>query len=371
MSKILIINTSSKISGAEKSLQDVLNILKKSNKIWVALPKKEGLYEELNQLFEVKVFNLFRLKKPTNIFYNLLFIFQLFNTSYQIAKFARQKKVDIIYANANHSNIYAILAKLFSGKKIVWHMRDNLNNKLLSTIMGFFSDKIICISEHLSKQIPFSKKNKVIYNGIDTKEWTQDFATTNIKKELSLEPESILIAQVGQLIPWKNHYLLIDVAKTLISKNPNIFFIILGEDTFNAFPKYNKELMDRIKNEGLEKFIFFMGYKEDIKEYLSEIDILVHLAEGEPFGRVLIEAMALEKPIVAMKNGGPAEIVANNFSGFLLEKPEPEEIAEKILQLSQNPDLRRQFGQNGRQIVEQKFSIQNLYKIQEVISSLK
>lgn len=371
MRKILVINTSSKISGAEKSLQDVLHILKLNFDILVVLPKKEELYYRLRENFNVKVYNLPRPKNSRILFYSFTGFFQILKTSFQISRLVRKKKIDLIYANANHSNLYAILIKFFSGKKVIWHMRDNLHNKFLSFLFGTYSDKIICISEHLNKQISFPTKKSVIYNGIDTQEWVINSNTNKIKKKFSLEVNRILIAQVGQLIPWKNHNLLINVAEITISHNPNVFFIILGEDSFNAFPEYNIDLKKRIKNKNMEAYIAFLGHKNNIKDYLSEIDILIHLAEGEPFGRVLIEAMALEKPIVAINNGGPAEIVVNNNSGYLLDKADPVLIAEKLLQLSKDKDLRKTFGQKGREIVEQKFSIRNLQQIHEVAYSLK
>ena len=371
VNKIIVLNTSSRIGGAEKSLQDVLDVLEENNIIWVALPTTEALYAELSKKFKIKNHTLERLEKSKTILLCFSSIFQIFNTSYQISRLVRKEKIDLIYANANHSNLYAILVKLFTGKKIIWHMRDNLNNKLLSLLLSILSDKIICISEHLSKQIFFPNKTQIIYNGIDTHKWKLNNTTPSlIKKELSLEPDRILIAQVGQLIPWKNHLLLIDIAKNVIRKNPKVFFIVLGEDTFKAFPDYNKLLLSRIHCENLENHFSLLGYKENIKEYLSEIDILVHLAEGEPFGRVLIEAMALEKPVVAINSGGPAEIIEDNNTGFLVEKTEQNIIVEKLVQLSEDQVLRKKFGRNGRMLVERNFSIRNLRKVQEIISSI-
>lgn len=370
MKKILVINTSSRFGGAEKSLQDLLRILKKSFIIWVVLPKEEGLYYELSKSYNVKVYNIHRLKKSKDLSYYFTTLFETFNTSNKIAKLIREEKIDLIYANANHSTLYAIIIKFFTGRKVIWHMRDNLHNKYLSFLFGLLSDKIICISEHLTRQIPFSNKKNIVYNGIDTDEWIPNPLLNKIKKELSLSQDTILVGQVGELIPWKNQTLLLDVAKILIVKNPKVFFIVIGVDTFNAFPDYNSELRKRIENEKLGGCITFLGYKENIKECLSEIDILIHLAEEEPFGRVLIEAMALKKPVVALNSGGPAEIVEDNESGFLVEKRDPTVIAQKLNRLSKDPNLRRKFGQNGRRIVKERFSINNLQQVQEIASSL-
>lgn len=91
---------------------------------------------------------------------------------------------------------------------------------------------------------------------------------------------------------------------------------------------------------------------------MSQIDILIHPAINEPFGRVLIEAMSIGKPVIAYNCGGPKEIIVNNETGYLVEPYNYGEIAKKTILLLENEELRLQFGKAGRKRVIEKFNIE-------------
>jgi len=222
------------------------------------------------------------------------------------------------------------------------------------------------------EQLPFKHKTELVYNGIDTTKWKVNYEFLNkIKDELDIDRNVILVAHIGQLIPWKRHDLLIEVAQYLIQDcELKVHYVIIGDDLFDDFPDHKRHLQHMVKSLNLSEQISFLSYRGNLAEYLNGIDILLHLADNEPFGRVIIEAMALEKPVIARNQGGPKEIISDNCSGFLVTSSEPSMIAEKLRILINDSNLRRGFGRVGRSIVKSKFSISNLERIGPIILSV-
>jgi len=228
------------------------------------------------------------------------------------------------------------------------------------------SDVIISISRHIYEQFSSDlKSNYLIYGGIDTEKWrkTED----KVEKMSLLASTSILIACIGQITGWKNQTDFIHVAKNISDKHENVYFVIIGEDLSGREKKYKNELLKLVKSLNLQDRIQFLGHREDIKEVMNGIDILVHPAIDEPFGRVLIEAMALEKPVVAYNCGGPAEIILDGETGFLVEPHNFEQLAEKTMKLIDDKELCIRMEKAGRQRVVEKFNIERYVREMEAV----
>lgn len=325
----------------------------------VALPYGEGdLYEELTRRnIGTERFSMPRFSKARNFLWKMGYLFHWLRTSVKLARLVKREKIDLLYANANQSLPYALGAKLFTGKKIVWHVRDTVSNRLLAKILSAFVHKIICISDFIAGQFPEMKNRKyVVYNGIDTALWSPSAKAGFLQKELGLPADTLLVAQAGQLLPWKNHHDFIRLTALIAPEFPNVHFLIIGADLFGNNEAYVNELKTLIEEHKLTARISFLGYRKNIKDCMNELDMLVHLALNEPFGRVLIEAMALEKPVVAYASGGVKEIVQDNRTGFLIPPENYTEAAAKVMMLLENEQLSRSLGLQGRKEAEARFS---------------
>ena len=134
-----------------------------------------------------------------------------------------------------------------------------------------------------------------------------------------------------------------------------------------------------IKHYKIEKNVIFTGYlpREKIPEILNAIDILVLASkQPEPFGLVILEAMACEKPVIAPAEGGPLDIILNGISGILVEPKNPQKIAEAIIRLLNNEKLKRKIEKEARIRIESKFRLEegvfNIIKVyKEVLNSRK
>jgi glycosyltransferase involved in cell wall biosynthesis len=319
MRRVLVISNAQFKSGAELSLLQFLKNYE-STKFQSFLITSDKNYKLLIDLGNITVTYMplewFYFTK--NPFVLLKFLFNLIILSFKLVRFARYYRINIIYTNTIKSQIYGVCLKLITRKKLIWHIRDNVKWNFLSALLAKHNDMIICVSQHIYNQLNVpSFKKKVIYGGVDTGIWNASLIySTCLRRELNLPSDIKLIAQVGQLTKWKNQTDFINAAAAIVKRTKNVHFILVGDDLSGLELKYKTQLETKVCESDLRTHFTFLGYREDIKEIISQVDILTHTAIHEPFGRVIVEAMALEKPVVAYDGGGPSEIILNPFCRF-------------------------------------------------------
>jgi glycosyltransferase involved in cell wall biosynthesis len=153
---------------------------------------------------------------------------------------------------------------------------------------------------------------------------------------------------VGRLAPWKGQREFLEAARLVATEWPEARFLVVGDVAFDG-PSYRDALRRLVRRLGLEDRVIFTGWRRDVPVVLAAADVLVHSSVlPEPFGLVIVEAMAMERPVVASRLGGPGEIVRDGHEGVLVDPRHPEEIAEALLRLAADPALRTCMGRTGR-----------------------
>jgi len=354
---LYLINTPDIKGGGEISL---LNLLKKINKkIYnpiVACPSEGSMSLAIRDMnIDVEIVSMRRLR-----YFNLYF---LVTGVLKLIRIINAHKIDVIHANGSRCMIYGGIAGKIKRIPVIWHVRIVEKDNLLDRILSKLADRIIVISNSVRDRFNWLKnreKISVIYNGIDIDDFTRNINTDKIRKKLSITETEIVIGTVGQLIPMKGHKYFIEAAKIVLEKVKNIKFLIVGGSQEDN--SYEMELKNMVKNYGLEDKIIFTGYRKDIKNIIALIDIFVFSAVGEGFGRVLIEAMALQKPVVASNSGGIPEIVVDGETGILVPERDSLSIASAIIKLINEKGMRYKMGIAGRKRVEERFTIERHVK---------
>lgn len=301
----------------------------------------------------------------------LSYLFKTIIYTCKLAIIVKRHKIDIVYSNTIKSNIYGACLKLITNSKTVWHARDNVKRNTVTRLLTRSSDIIICVSNYIYEQVntPICKKT-IIYGSIDANKWLNpSIFSIPLKEELRLPPKTMLVAMVGQITRWKNHIDFIEAAPIIIQHISNVHFLIIGDDLSGKEMDYKIQLQQRIKKLGVANFFTFMGHRNDIKEVVSQVELLIHTAVNEPLGRVVIEAMALEKPVIAYNNGGPAEIIIDQQTGFLVEAGDLGALAEKAILLLNSKEIRIKLGKNGRKRVLEKFEVNRYITEMELLFS--
>ena len=220
--------------------------------------------------------------------------------------------------------------------------------------LALFTDKIITVSENLKKELvekfKITPENKisVIELGFELDEL--------FKLPPRENKEVINIGIVGRLVPVKNHKMLFKVAKRVKGKGLRVKIAVIGDG------EMREELEKYVIELGIEDKVEFRGWIKDLKAIYEGLDIVVltSLNEGTPVS--LIEAMAAGRPVVTTNVGGVKDIVEDGKSGYLVESGNVEEFTKKLLELVRDPEKRRTFGQNGRNIVKNRFTKERLIK---------
>lgn len=279
----------------------------------------------------------------------------------KISKILKKEQVSAILLNLSADvKVAGLAAKKAGVKKIIYRrgLAKAIKNRLTNR---FFFRKIItqviCNSEETKRKIfqensrfIAPEKVQVIYNGIDRAEYAKR-PTENLYERQGNE---VVIGNAGRLVEQKGQWHLIEIARILKTKGLNFRLLIAGSGKLEA------ELKQRTREAGLQNEMIFLGFVENIKSFMQAIDIFVLTSYWEGFGYVLVEAMALEKPVVAWHTTSNPEVVNDGKSGFLVALGDEEKMAEKLQLLIQDSALRQKTGQQGKAEVAEKFDIERV-----------
>ena len=222
------------------------------------------------------------------------------------------------------------------------------------------------INENYSKYLNGKKKLRVIFRGINVDYYNKKnisiLKQEKLKEEWELFPNRLTILMPGRLTQWKGQEKFIEALNILIEdfNNPNFQAIILGSDQGRKV--YKKKLINLIQRYRLNKKIKFINHCKEMPLAYSIADVVVSASvEPEAFGRVSVEAQAMEKPIIASDLGGSKETILNGKSGFLYKFDDPRELAKTLnTVIGLDQDTLNSIGNEGRKNITKKFDVESM-----------
>ncbi|MBN2570455.1 MAG: glycosyltransferase family 4 protein [Deltaproteobacteria bacterium] len=368
------------LMGAERCLLDLLKGLDRNKITPFFLASREGpLTEEIRKLdvdvHIAPVDHWIPYSSRWGRWHLLNFIKKLPSRVGNIARLVKENNIDIVYSNTV-TCIDGALAALWTRRKHIWHVHENVKNNIdlkpyisahaVPTIISFLSGHIILNSQYLQNY--FCRRHascSVVYNGVALENY-QALPKHSLHQELNVPPKTKFVAIVGSISELKGHRSFIQAAKHVADRYKDVSFIIVGAGKKTLI----SDLKDIAGTLHLEHKLHFLGHRNEINHIMASIDVLVLASLQESFGRVLIEAMACGKPVVATRCGGPEEIVVDGETGFLVPIGDSKEMADAILKLLSNEDLCKEFGKQGRERCEQNFSLNSyIKKIESIITN--
>jgi len=203
--------------------------------------------------------------------------------------------------------------------------------------------------------------NKIIlhYNGVDPEKYDPTKVDPmKVRKELNIKEDELLLGMVARFSAGKGHENFLLVAKELSVKYNNLKFIIVGEAS-KGEDAYAKEIKNLADDYGLNNIIF-AGFRTDMPEVLSAMDIFIFPSHAEAFGVALVEAMAMAKSSVSTNSDGILDITVDNETGYLFNKDDPADLISKLELLINSQEKRKILGKAARRRVLEQFDSQKL-----------
>lgn len=327
-------------------------MIQNGHKVILAAPQHSMIYKKFKE-HNIPAFQAeFQKKNPVSI---LKFI-----------SIINEIKPDIVNTHSSSDSwVASIAAKLSKCKpKIIRtrHLSTPISKTFTSRIVyDILPDAVMTTGESI-KQRMVSHNNfhadKIfpVPTGVDIRR----FDPSKVKP--SLPKKGFLIGTIGVLRDWKGHNYFLESIPIISKQIPDAVFYIVGEGPW--YPK-----LEKIVNElNIHNKVIFTGHREDIPEILASLDVVIHPSfAGEGVPQSLLQAMAMEKPIVASDAGSIKEIIINGKTGFLIAPRDANAIAEKVLELYNNAGLRDNFGKNARKFVEENHSFEKMIEKIELL----
>jgi glycosyltransferase involved in cell wall biosynthesis len=302
---------------------------------------------------------------------------------FDIKKLIKKSKPLIVHTHSSKAGLLGRLAAKLAGVSIIVHTPHGhvflgyfgpIKTRIfiiLEKLASRITDKIVALTnrekeDHINLGIANENKFVVIPSGVELKKFKEVpyNEKQNFKKELGIPENSLVVGTTGRLVPVKGPEFLIEAAKYIIPKYPNTYFLFVGDGHLK------KNLEKKASNLGIEKNIIFLGWRNDIAEIISVYDIFVLPSLNEGMGRVLVEAMALGKPIVASNAGGIPDLVTHGKNGFLVPPKNPGQLAKYIQILLEDRERRERMGKAGKEMVENFSKEKMVEKIAELYKEL-
>ncbi len=356
------------LGGGQRSLLLLLERLdRKKFKLFLICPSGGGLVEKAKkQGIETEIIKMGRIKSPN--------VISTAATVFKFKKLIKLKNIDLIHTDSPRQSFYAGRAARLTGTPLIWHVRVSTpEKKSFEKFLFNHAHKVIAVSKAAGQRFQgfesAEEKVVIIYNGVDLTEFARPQPDGQLREEFDIDKDWILVGTLGQLIPGKGQDVFLKAAAQVLEQTPKAKFMIVG----NGNQLYRQKLEDLSKDLGLSGKVVFTGFREDIPRIMNMLDIAVlpsttHL---EGLSRVIIEAMASSKPVIATNSGGNPEAVEDGTTGILVPPEDSSSLAESIVDLIKDETKRNRMGEAGRKRAEKLFSIEkNISQIERVYEEI-
>jgi glycosyltransferase involved in cell wall biosynthesis len=365
----MILENSFDMGGLEKKLFDLLGLFDKSHfEIIVCCLKDGGYFKDSIEEMGIRFYDGLLMHKYDGFAYR------------RLARIINSEKIELLYSFL-HPNavIFSFLARSM-GRIRAWvlsihAMGSSTGGRLVKPYLKPFLgrvDRFIAVA-HTHKDylvdvegLPKGRID-VIYNGVDVGKYHPGPPNHRLAVELGMSERSVIVTTIASLKPAKCLDVLLHAASEVVKSYDDTMFLIIGDG-----PE-RENLQSLARKLGLEKKIVFTGTRDDVHDLLrvSSLFVLPSRRGTETFPNVLLEAMATGLPVVSTDVGSVREMVEDGASAYVVPPENPEELVQAISRLLQSPKKMKAFGERGREIVNDKFTLDGMRsKREELFSDL-
>lgn len=256
---------------------------------------------------------------------------------------------DVVVSNQSKGHVYGgAAARLARVPEIWWQHGMASRSRIELVAAAVHTSAIVCSSQTaLDAQRRVTKRARVelIHPGTAI-EHVRSFKGSGgaVRQEQGWDGRSV-VGIVGRLEPWKGQETFLRAAARVARRHPDVRFVVVGGAVLGWEGSYPEKLAALAETLGIAQITTFTGHREDVYSWFDALDVVVNASFGEPFGLVLVEAMAMGKPVIATALAGPLEIIEDEISGLLVPAGDPTILASTINRLLEEPDLSSSLGE--------------------------
>ena len=265
----------------------------------------------------------------------------------------------LVHTNGIKPHLLGALSPL----PLLWHLRDILPPgpvaATLRRLAGWRNAHVVAVSHAAARALGEVPSLTVIHDGIDLDRYTSA-PHRRWHRQLGLDERTPLVGMVGVLARWKGQLTFVRAAAQLVAAGATAHFAIFGDHIYDGGRggDFKAELSRAIERAGLAQRIHLLGFQPDPAAVMNGLDVVVHASESpEPFGRVVVEAMACGVPVIAAGAGGVVEIVRDGETALLHRPGDGDGLARAVSRLLDDGELRSRLARAGRRHVERHFSL--------------
>lgn len=219
-------------------------------------------------------------------------------------------------------------------------------------------DRVVTVSQAvaddlIARGVP-ATRIRVVPTGVDLQRFDPQRVTSQLRQELGLAPDTLLVGTLAILRNKKGHRDLLAAIPQVLARLPAVHFVIAGDG-----PQEEK-LRTEAERLGISSHVHFLGLRRDVPEILSALDLFVLPTREEALGTAFLEAQAMGVPVIGTRVGGVPETLRENETGLLVPANDPAALATALLDLLSQPEKRAAFARAARPWVESRFSIERM-----------
>jgi len=277
------------------------------------------------------------------------------------AAFVRKHRIQIVHATDRPRDAsYVTLLGYLSGAKSVVHQHAPVSELTRPTLWGLRnSTAVFAVSESIRSSLINAgiraDKIRTVHNSVDADYFDPDAkfdGYVSLNKRFGIPDGAPVAGIAARMNPWKGQLELIGAASLLRESFPNLHIVILGADV----PAVRAQYEQKARDGGVSERLHFGGFQRDVRPFLQEFDLFVHPSYGEPFSLVLLEAMAMRKPVIACNTGGTPEMITHGRDGWLVRERSEEDVAEAISVLLSDSERSKEIARRARETVRERFT---------------
>lgn len=332
--------------GAELSLRQLVEFGRGGAVDWVVVFLQDGpMVGEFRRFgVTVVVIDAGRMRQPHRIAAAIV----------RIARVARRERATLIFGWMSKGHVYGGCAALLSRRPAVWYQlgTPELRDRVARLATALPARGILTVSRagaQAQKAFRPARRQRLVYPGaeLDRFDLERLASPAELRARLGLPRDGPLVGIVSRLQRWKGIHVLVDAMALLAETHPQAHCVVVG-GSHSLETAYPEEVRRQVVALGLQSAVTFAGFQNDVPEWMQAMDVVVHASDREPFGIVVVEAMALGKPVIAGAEGGPREIVTDGVDGLLVPFGDAAGLAAALRRYLDDPHFARQAGAAAR-----------------------